>query len=378
MRRLAPYAVVMAAAVMLSALLPTPERGPELDAAGVARATGMRVLGATRGYATTALWLRAGDAYRRGDHYEVLAAYQLIAELQPRNPAVYSYLAWNQAYNISAEFPERERREEWVARGFDTLHRAQDRLPREPSLRQDEWNFVLNRSDSYPGAVLRVERARHGAHNPIWAAAVDAAMEIRAGLAPAEAAALDAFLDNVGLVIGLFDLGDAVYELPEDDFRRLMDPRFDDLPDDEQGELGEAFHPIERFQVRALMALGGEVRGYLALCHWCRLHAMVLAITPALDMHPHGLDVELSTLNACRLAFARIPPLLRGGARQEIEAQYKEAVAQAFVAGIENALRIGGRERAEEFIDAVEYNFRGMPELLPEDVIHRALQEITG
>lgn len=373
-----PYGFVLVAVLLISAFLPAPLRDTQPDAAAIARTTGIRVLGATRGYATTALWLRAGDAYRRGDHYEVLAAYQLIAELQPRNPAVYSYLAWNQGYNISAEFPERERREEWVTRGLDTLHEAQDRITGEASLRQDEWHYILNRTSGYPGAVLRVEYRRYGTENRIWAAVMETALELRARLSPEDVADLNLFLDEVGLQLGLFDLADAVYALPESDRARLLDPAFDALPTERQGELGAAFVEFERYQIRMLAALSPAVLSYLAVAHWCRLHAMVLAVTPALEMQPHGLDIESSVLNACRLAFADIPPVLRDDAREQIETQYKEAVAQAFVSGIENALRIGGRERAAEFIDAMKFNFKGTQELLPTDVTDRALQEISG
>ena len=377
MQRLVPYALVLVAVLLISAFLPTPERDSQPDAGAIARTTGIRVLGATRGYATTALWLRASDAYRRGDHYEVLAAYQLIAELQPRNPSVYSYLAWNQAFNISAEFPERERREEWVTRGLNTLHEAQDRIPDEATLRQDEWHFVLNRTITYPGAVLSIERKRYGKDNPIWAATVDTALELRAALSPAELADLHLFLEEVGLQIDLFELADDVYALTDADRARLLNPDFDNLPPDQQGELGEAFSEFARYQVRMLIALSPGVVGYLAAAHWCRLHAMVLAVTPALEMRPHGLSVEGSVLNACRLAFERIPPILDADLREQIETQYKEAVAQAFMSGIENALRIGGRELASEFVKDMKFNFEGMPELLPTDVTDRALQEIS-
>lgn len=378
MRRLVPYAFVVTSVLVISAFLPAPERDSQPDAAAIARTTGIRVLGATRGYATTALWLRASDAYRRGDHYEVLAAYQLIAELQPRNPAVYSYLSWNQAFNISAEFPERERREEWVLRGLNTLHEAQDRIPNEATLRQDEWHFILNRTITYPGAVLNLERARFGSDNPVWAGAVDAALDLRARLSAEDRRNLELFLEEVGLQLDLFDIADEFFALPEADRDRLLNPAFDNLPASEQGELAETFSEFTRFQMRMLAALSPDVHAYMALCHWCRLHAMVLAVTPALTMQPHGLDVERAVLNACRLAFPRIPPLLDRPTRQEIETQYVQTVAQAFLSGIENALRIGGRERAAEFIEDMQFNFAGTPELLPKDVIDRALQEISG
>ncbi|MCB9893584.1 MAG: hypothetical protein H6839_03965 [Planctomycetes bacterium] len=376
MRRFAPYLLVIAAAVVVTVLLPTPDRPVQADVSEVARTTGVRVLGATRGYATTALWLRAGDAYRRGDLYETLATYELIRELQPRNPAVYSYLAWNQAYNISAQFPERERRAYWVVLGLTTLFEGQRRLPDDASLRLDEWNFILNRSISYPAPILEAERDHFDGAAETWERVVDVALRLRKELSDADAAALDDFLENVGLQINLFDTADAYAGLSATDRERLLDPGFEELSPAEQGELGSAFEPYEREQMRSLLVLTPDVLAFLAVAHWCRLHAMVLAITPALEAKPHGLAVESALLNAVRLANLRIPPTLAPETRQDFERGYKEAVAQAFVSGIENALRIGGRKAADDFVDAMKFNFEGQPDLLPPELIERAQQEI--
>ena len=365
MRRFAPYLVVIAVSVLISAVLPTPKSETQPDVSEIARATGIRVLGATRGYATTGLWLRAGAAYDRGDLYETLAAYQFIRELQPRNPAVYSYLAWNQAYNISAQFPEIERRQEWVIRGLKTLHEGQDRLPRDATLRMDEWHFILNRSGGYPGAVLQTEIPRFDA--PAWKLLCEHALEMLAALSEADRAALNDFLDNYGLQLSLFDTADAYAELSEADRNRLLDPAFEDQP------LNEDYSQLERAQMRALFSLPAAVQGYLALAHWCRLHAMFLAIRPAVDFQPHSLTVEAAILNTALMANGRIPP---GIPTQEFEREYKEAVAQAFVSGIENALRIGGKKAASDFLDDMKFNFRNQPDLLPPEVIDRAYQEI--
>ncbi|MCA8914899.1 MAG: hypothetical protein KDB90_05770 [Planctomycetes bacterium] len=376
MRRFAPYLLLIAAAVVVSVLLPAPDRTVQADAGEVARTTGIRVLGATRGYATTALWLRAGDAYQRGDLYETLATYRLISELQPRNPAVYSYLAWNQAYNISAQFPEHDRRSYWVVLGLQTLIDGQKRLPDDASLRLDEWNFLLNRTISYPAAVLEAERNHLGEVDSTWNQVVGVALKLRKDLNGKDVAALDDFLENIGLQIGLFDTADDVAALSASDRDRLLAPAFEEQTPEQQGELGQAFTVLERDQMRALFSLTPDVLAFLAVAHWCRLHAMVLAITPALDAQPHGLAVESALLNAVRLASLRIPPTLAHETRQEIERRYKEAVAHAFVSGIENALRIGGREAADDFVDAMKFNFEGQPELLPPEVIEKAQQEI--
>jgi len=375
MKRTAPYLLVVAAAVVLSALLPAPERA-QADAGEIARTTGIRVLGATRGYATTALWLRAGDAYRRGDLYETLAAYQLIRQLQPRNPAVYSYLAWNQAYNISAQFPDRADRETWVVRGLETLHEGQQNLPDDASLRLDEWNFILNRSGGYPGAILRSELKAFGEDAPLWGHIVQVVLDMQKALSPADSKALDTFLDEFGLQLDLFDTADAVSSLSKENQQRLLDPAFEQLSPDQQGDLGKAFAPLERAQMRALFSLSPAVQQFLAPAHWARLHAMVLAVTPALDAKPHGLNIEAALLNSVRLAARRLPPKLGDEVEEEFLRHYKEAVANAFLSGIENALRIGGRDAANEFVDAMRINFEDQPDLLAPEMIDRAHQEI--
>ncbi len=72
----------------------------------------------------------------------------------------------------------------------------------------------------------------------------------------------------------------------------------------------------------------------------------------------------------------RLPPTLLQEAREDFARRYKEAVAEAFVSGIENAHRIGGQSAALEFLDDVRINFAGRPELLPPEAIDRAHQEI--
>lgn len=374
MKRFVPFLVVIAGSLLVSALLPAPRRTQNLDTVEVARATGIRVLGATRGYVVTALWLRAGEAYDRGELYETLATYQLIRELQPRNPAVYSYLSWNEAYNISAQFPERERREEWVTRGLRTLHDGQDRLPRDASLRLDEYHFLLNRCAEYPMAVLRVESDRLE-DAPAWKLVTDDALALYDGLDPAERSSLDEFLAETGLALNLFETADAFSNLDEPEQERLLDPGFTPETPRER-ELAEAFPDYERERLAELLALEEGALDVLARAHWCRLHAMVLVLRPALDFGPHSIAVEEGVLAAAVLAWHALPPFVTGAAREDFLADYKEVVAKAFLSGIENAHRVGGVEAAVDFIENTEINFEQHPELLSPELTDRALQEI--
>ncbi|MCC6464019.1 MAG: hypothetical protein IT463_01620 [Planctomycetes bacterium] len=360
MKRLAPYAVFACACWLLAAVLPAPPAQKQ-DAAEAARAAGVRVLGATRGYAGTALWLRAGDAYRRGDMYETLAAYQLIQEFQPRNPAVYSYLAWNEAYNLSAQFPEPERRLEWVQRGFATLHRGQQRLSRDAGLRLDEWHFVLNRSAGYPLGVLELELERHGTQDPAWGLLARRALEMHRALPENERATLQRFLDEVGLQVPLFDTAERAQELSPAQRARLLDPAFEVLTPAQQGELAAEFNDLERMQLRALELLSPDARAVLALCHWCRFHLMVLVLAPAGKLTPRSLSVDAALLNTYRLAQLWLVP----GTETEFTPRYRQGVAVAFADGIENARRYGD-ETAAEFSAHMRENFADLPGWLPE------------
>jgi len=333
MARFAPYILVAVLGLLLSSVL-TPPRRAEAAASEIARDTGVRALGAARGYASVALWLRAGDAYRRGDLLETTATYQLIRELQPRNPAVYSYLAWNEAYNLSAQFPEPERRMEWVARGFATLRDGQKALPGDASLRLDEWSFVLNRSIGQPVGVLETELAAWRKVDPQWAVVVESVLERYRSLGAADRAQMAEFIEEIGLQPQLF-------ETP-------------DKPENER-------NAIENAQVKSLLALNKPVLDLLALCHWCRFHLMTLILQPALKMPYRSLAVDLALLNSFILAHKYLV-----GAESEFVPRYRQGVATAFKAGIDNAARHGGESAKADFIAHVRENFAQAPELLAE------------
>ncbi len=327
----APYAITILALMALAALLPA---GRHTDASqdDIARQAGLRVLGAARGYATTALWLRAGDAYRRGDYLETLAAYQLIAELQPRNPAVYSYTAWNQAYNISAPYPEREKRVEWVIRGLATLHLGQDRMPREASLRMDEWHLLLNRTAIYPLELLWAAQKRHATADKRWSLVVSDLRRQLEELPPADREQLDAFLDEHGLHAAALAM------------------------------LGNAQEEWERELALAYSALDPRIQQLLALTHWCRMHAMMLALQPALRMTPRPASVEIALVNTVRLAWLGCDDALL----EIYGKEYREVVARAVRAGIENARRVGGDEQVAYFLSHVAENLSDVPGLAPD------------
>lgn len=371
MGQLAPYLLAIAACIGVSALLPVPARTASVSDA--ARSTGVRALGATRGYATTALWLRAGEAYRRGDLYETTATYQLIRELQPRNPAVYSFLGWIEAYNISAQFTDRARSEEWVLRGLATIHDGQDRMPEATTLNMDEWHFVLNRTIGHPIAILRAQRERYAARDRSWALIVEATLKAEADIPATERKVLDEFFREVGFHLDAFDAADRAFELPSSQLQRLLDPRFEDLPPQQQGDLAQAFDEVDRRVVRVLFALEPDTLQVLATAHWCRLHLLMLCLRDT-QRWPRSLSLDVALLNSYRLAYERLPREFE----QEFAAPYRQGVAKAFRNGIENARQYGGKDAVAEFIEDQRFNFDSLPDLMPPETLDKALQENQG
>lgn len=78
-------------------------------------------LGTFRGLAVDVLWARADSLEMNGDFYEAQTLAQWITTLQPRFQKVWSFQAWNMAWNISAATQVRGERWNWVERGIDLL-----------------------------------------------------------------------------------------------------------------------------------------------------------------------------------------------------------------------------------------------------------------
>ncbi|GIK52126.1 MAG: hypothetical protein HPKKFMNG_02858 [Planctomycetes bacterium] len=356
MSRAIPSLVFILCAVALGAIMPAPKAqaaGPE-DAM---RATGLRVLGATRGYATAALWLRAGDAYRRGDYFETQAMYQLIREMQPRNPAVYSYLSWNEGYNIPGQFPDRARQLPWLARGLQTIHEGQRELPFDASLRLEEWHFVFNRTRDFPLEVLRLELEAWHEREPAWAAVVKSILASQDALTQARRDQLDAFPDQAVLPADLQDLLGSFDELDAPARAKLLDPAFDQLSETEQGSLGTDFDLVARQQLRAFLALDREVQVIVALANWARLHLMCAALEPVLNMKPRSLSADAALLNSYLYAQKNLPL----GMEEAFTPRYRAGVKAAFAAGRALARAAYGEEGAEEFSVRMKENFNSLP-----------------
>ncbi len=87
---------------------------PPMVAVGIA-------MGAMRGMFVNYLWLRATRAKEDGQFYEAVELAKWITRLQPRLPQVWTFHAWNMAYNISVTTQTPEERWGWVNAGIQLL-----------------------------------------------------------------------------------------------------------------------------------------------------------------------------------------------------------------------------------------------------------------
>jgi len=85
---------------------------------GVALAS---ALGSFRGMAVNYMWYRIEMLKRDGKFFEANSLAHWITTLQPRFPQVWSFHAWNMAYNISVTTNTPEERWDWVSQGIDLL-----------------------------------------------------------------------------------------------------------------------------------------------------------------------------------------------------------------------------------------------------------------
>jgi hypothetical protein len=100
-------------------------------------------LGTFRGLAVDVLWVRADALQTAGEYFEAQTLSQWITALQPRFPRVWSFQAWNLAYNISVCTREPAERWAWINRGIELLRdRGIPLNPGDPNLPMElGWLF---------------------------------------------------------------------------------------------------------------------------------------------------------------------------------------------------------------------------------------------
>ena len=93
------------------------------------------VLGGFRSLAVEVVWFRADRLQEEGHFVELAQLAHMLTMLEPHTPEVWSYAAWNLAYNVSLMMPTLEDRWRWVLTSMRLLREEGLRLnPGDPEL----------------------------------------------------------------------------------------------------------------------------------------------------------------------------------------------------------------------------------------------------
>ncbi|MBN1256684.1 MAG: hypothetical protein JXA52_03140 [Planctomycetes bacterium] len=78
-------------------------------------------LGGFRSIFIDVLWLRAMAMKQEGNYFEMVQLYDWITNMQPHYAQVWSFIAWDLAYNVSVDYQDLEDRWFWIYRGIRYL-----------------------------------------------------------------------------------------------------------------------------------------------------------------------------------------------------------------------------------------------------------------
>ncbi len=128
------------------------------------------MLGGFRGILADMLWLRVSTLQEEGRYFELVQLADWITKLEPYATAIWSFHAWNLAYNISAVMADDEDRWRWVQNGIRLLRDEGIVLnPDDPELYRDlGWLFQNKIGANLDTAHLHYKRQ--------WAALMTAAL----------------------------------------------------------------------------------------------------------------------------------------------------------------------------------------------------------
>ena len=105
----------------------------------------LAAVGGLRSVAAEVVWFRADRLQEEGRYVELAQLAETLAFLEPHTPEVWSYAAWNLAYNVSVMMPTAADRWRWVLAAIRLLRDSGLRLnPGSPELcRELAWMFEL-------------------------------------------------------------------------------------------------------------------------------------------------------------------------------------------------------------------------------------------
>lgn len=162
----------------------------------------LAAMGGLRAIAAEVVWFRADCLQEEGRYVELAQLATLLARLEPHTPEVWSYAAWNLAYNISVMMPSPEDRWRWVSAAIVLLRDEGLRLnPTSAELHRElAWLFELKLGIDIDSAA-EVYRAR-------WREIVE---DVARREAWAELGMDRAMMDEVAASTGLSDFADPLF-----------------------------------------------------------------------------------------------------------------------------------------------------------------------
>jgi len=158
-----PYLVLAALFVGGQVLL----RAQRPIAAPALAESAFAAFGALRSIAAEVVWFRADRLQDAGRYVELAQLASALTAMEPHTPEVWSYAAWNLAYNVSVMMPTHEDRWRWIEAAMRLLRdEGLAYNPGDPELcRELAWLFELKMGANIDAAAATYRRK--------WAAIVD-------------------------------------------------------------------------------------------------------------------------------------------------------------------------------------------------------------
>ena len=139
------YAAAIAALLAVSVAGQFALRARRPPSAPVLAEGALAALGGLRSIAAEIVWFRADRLQEEGRYVELAQLASALTLMEPHTPEVWSYAAWNLAYNVSVMMATHEDRWRWVEAGLRLLRDEGLRLnPKSAELyRELAWMFEL-------------------------------------------------------------------------------------------------------------------------------------------------------------------------------------------------------------------------------------------
>lgn len=153
----AVWLIAVALAVLLwlnqiLALAPAKGKAQALEGSGLPPTLAVTTiaLGPLRGFIANGLWWRIIEQQDAGNYFEIIQLAEWITVLQPHNPKVWTYQAWNMAFNICAEFPDPESRWKWIYKALCLLvDEGLDKNPGNQTIKNEIANIFASKIGSH-------------------------------------------------------------------------------------------------------------------------------------------------------------------------------------------------------------------------------------